>query len=421
MHFVFVETNRPGLAGLEAALRRGFRVSFIKAKNYEELYMSPAARAILDRVHRVLDLEDSSDPSQLEEGLRTLASDTPIDGVTTVIQLHALPVAHVARRLGLPGADPEAIRIARDKIACRYALQRAGVASTEFAPATCAMDVTRFAALHGYPVVVKPATGTAKLLTQLLHDEAAVSDYFAHLAAATATMKPIFRREVESTLLVEKRLVGPMYSVEIGVHNGRFTTFMVSKRKRTDHDEIIELGTSMPCELSASQRDEMSDYVERVLRVLGLDLGIFHVEVILTTEGPRLVEVNPRLMGGNMPDLYALATGDDIYDHLVDIHLGRDPRPCEHANMAATSRTIAGLCDGRVRDDLPPDWLDEFRPLMARCQISVQAGQRIQRVTDNFGTYGFFQVTAGTHEDSVALADSLVRRIAQRLGVELAT
>jgi predicted ATP-grasp superfamily ATP-dependent carboligase len=422
MHLVFVDSNRPGLAGMEAALRRGLRVSFVRCAQFESLYMSPAASVLLSRVHSVLTVEDSTDPDELERCLRKLALQAPIDGVIGIFQAQALPVAELAQRLGLPGARPAAVAAARDKLRCRRLLHEAGVPSTAYREVDNAEQVQRFAQAHGYPVIVKPATGVGKLLTQLLHDGASVENYFGQLAQASANMAPVFQREVAGRMIVEQHLAGPLFSVEIGAHNGRFTTFMVSQRKRTEHDEIVELGTTMPAGLAAEEKAAVCSYVEWVLEVLGLDLGIFHVELILTAQGPRLVEVNPRLMGGNMPELYALATGEDIFDHLIDIHLGHDPQPrVGPGDGVATSRTIAGRCNGRVRADLPADWLDEFRPEMARCNVQVRAGQEVQQVTDNFGTYGFFQVKAPSHAESVARADALVQRIAQRLGVRLAT
>ena len=78
-------------------------------------------------------------------------------------------------------------------------------------------------------------------------------------------------------------------------------------------------------EFVAEQADVVG-YVRGVLDAVGLRYGAAHTEVMLTEDGPRLIEVNARLAGGGLPDTCELATGvnpvqqlvDDLVDPIVD-------------------------------------------------------------------------------------------------------
>src|SRR5206468_1631395 len=93
-------------------------------------------------------------------------------------------------------------------------------------------------------------------------------------------------------------------------------------RYRGNVDEVVELGGFMPARLDPATWRACEDYAVRVCRALGLDLGIFHLEIIVTADGPRLVEANPRMMGGALPLIYERFTGHSIQDHLIAVHLG---------------------------------------------------------------------------------------------------
>jgi hypothetical protein len=59
-------------------------------------------------------------------------------------------------------------------------------------------------------------------------------------------------------------------------------------------------------------------YVRRVLDAVGIRNGCGHAEVMLTAEGPRLVEVGARPAGGGHQLICRLATGDDQIARTVD-------------------------------------------------------------------------------------------------------
>ncbi|UFX80777.1 hypothetical protein KYT91_07135 [Klebsiella pneumoniae] len=52
----------------------------------------------------------------------------------------------------------------------------------------------------------------------------------------------------------------------------------------------------------------------------------FHIEMIYTNSGPAIVEVNGRLGGRTIPVLYELATGNSMFEHLINISQRAEPK-----------------------------------------------------------------------------------------------
>ncbi len=76
--------------------------------------------------------------------------------------------------------------------------------------------------------------------------------------------------------------------------------------------------------VSPEQKDAKTiiNYIKEILTAINFDYGPSHVEVFLTSEGPRLVEVNPRISGasGFHNKMCKLVTGRDQADLLADLY-----------------------------------------------------------------------------------------------------
>ena len=85
------------------------------------------------------------------------------------------------------------------------------------------------------------------------------------------------RPELDGRFLVKEVAVGPLYSVEVA----------------TDGRSRNKLGSTMPTGLSPQGQRELGDYLVQICAALGLNLGIFHAEAILTEDGFRLMGEPP--------------------------------------------------------------------------------------------------------------------------------
>ncbi|MGD3111814.1 ATP-grasp domain-containing protein [Streptomyces sp. YGL11-2] len=191
----------------------------------------------------------------------------------------------VCRKLGLRGTATDGVLTARRKDECRAALEQAGLASARYAPAETEET--------GYPVILKPPSGADRLLSYVVgratEAAACCQGMLTGLDAVPSQWHEQFRRGI----LVEEYLVGTLVSVELGSREGEFFPFAVSGRFRWAEDEVGELGSYIPAHLPEEQAAICVAYAVDVCRAIDLDLGVFHLEIMVTDRGPVLVEGNP--------------------------------------------------------------------------------------------------------------------------------
>jgi biotin carboxylase len=91
------------------------------------------------------------------------------------------------------------------------------------------------------------------------------------------------------------------------------------------HPHFVEVGHDYPAPLSAGVERIITRETTRAAKALGLSWGPAHFELRLTSSGPKIIEVNPRLAGGHIPQLVRLATGVDLIAETIRIVRGGRP------------------------------------------------------------------------------------------------
>jgi len=379
---------------------------------------TPANRATIALADHLMTGVPTTDPDAVTEALGRCHARHAIDVVSTQDEMAVRAVAIASRRLGLRGTAPEGLLTARRKDLCRAALREAGLAHARFALAGDEAGALAAAARIGYPVVLKPPAGTDSLLAFVAHDADQARAACHELLAGLDRVPAGWRAQFSEGILVEELLTGRLLSAEIGVRDGVFFPFCVSGRIRWHEDEVVELGAYMPG-LPELEARRCFVYAAEVCRAIGLDLGIFHLEIMLTGRGPVLVEANPRVMGGAMPAVYRVATGSSIYTALVQILTGAPgvrlpamPGGCTGGHKVAVSRA------GRLSDRATLGFLEDHPSVVkvfGFADFHTGPGQPVRRGQ----TVARFILRAAGNRALVATAGQILRRLERDLGVSL--
>lgn len=416
-HLVFVDSNFAGIEGMARAKALGYQFSAVMSESLILYHMNDATRRVLADADRVLWIDRTTDPAQLGRALRRILAERPIDAVISHLEYCVEALAQVCAELGLRYTNREAVRLARNKHLCRERLRRAEVPSARFAFArTIDEAVAGFRAV-GAPAVVKPASGGDSLLAAVVGDEAGLRRAAAAALDGVAALPPTLHEQFGRGIVIEEKLVGELVSVELGMLDGRPHHYMISSRFRGSADETVEIGGCMPAPLDPATWRACEDYAVRVCRALGLDLGIFHLEMIVTAEGPRLVEANPRLMGGAFPILYERFTGQSIHDHLIALHVGSPlPVPALPPGRVVSSHRLYPDRDGVVAAGARFDWIAEYAPHVVYLDTEqIVPGHAVP----GGETIGRFQLVHDSHERIEELASTILARFESVIGVPL--
>ena len=156
----------------------------------------------------------------------------------------------------------------------------------------------------------------------------------AAIVAKTLALRAGARGAVDpnTALILESVLVGllarpiglaPYVSVETLAVGGRFHHLCVTDRFPLA-PPLLETGMLLPSCLGAAQQAGVATMAEQALRALDFRHGAAHTELMLTSEGPRVIEVNARV-GGAVPFLLPIAAGYDVVTQIGRLALGLAP------------------------------------------------------------------------------------------------
>lgn len=412
-HCLVIDSNFAGIRLLGRLLRRGHRVTFLRPP--DAFFQTDAdALKILSALDRIVDISGSHDTHTVSQIVLDVHAEDPVDAIFCVFERSIEAAAYSAAAINVPFTSVDAVHTARHKNKTREALARAGLPTARCRTVGTFDEVIEYAATTPLPFVIKPISGVFSSLVRVVRSEREVATLAADLKSELSFLSGTIREYIARGFMIEDYLPGTLVSVEIGRRGDQYYDFMVSGRFRAASNEAIELGSFLPARISASEKQACFAYARNVLEAIGLDVGIFHLEMIVTPSGPCLVEANARLMGGMLPFLYDFLTESSIHEALIDIVLG-DPLtlPTVSSRRSVSSFALKTTERGVVSPDFVAQPPDEFRSALARCDFYVQAGQKIDDPT----VLARLQVVVddGRNADDVIIEIS--SHVAKKLGV----
>ncbi|RKT08370.1 ATP-grasp domain-containing protein [Streptomyces sp. 3211.6] len=280
----------------------------------EDLPGSAGSAARLAEVARVLDVTGLS-PAERRSALRALRP----DGITTFSEYRLAATAELAEACGLTFHPPHVAAVLVDKERQRTRLREAGVQSTRCVAVRTAAQVPAALAEVGLPAVVKPRSGAGSVDTCRVDSaEQAVAVAQEFLAGGGAEFV------LEEYLEGDPDAAGPGFgdyvSVE-SVSSGGAVRHVCVTGKLPLAEPFRETGMFQPAALPGPLAEQVLGLTGAALRALGVTDGVTHVEIKLTPDGPRLIEVNGR-MGGYVGALLRRSTRFDLLRAALRAALG---------------------------------------------------------------------------------------------------
>lgn len=327
------------------------------------------------------------------DGVMTLATDMPMRSV-----------AVVAKELGLIGITTETAVKATNKAEMREALQAAGVPVPKFFKVGDRAGYQAAVAQFAVPFVVKPADSSGSRGVYLVKDVADAAD----VERAYQYSLPHSR---SGDVVVEEYMSGPEVSVETLTVNGVCHVIQITDKITTGAPHFVEMGHTQPSSLSDETKERIAQVAKAANRAIGIDNGPSHTEIIVTANGPKIVELGARLGGDCITThLVPLSTGVNMVRSCIQIALGEMPDvTAKHQKVSAIRyfpqragvvKKIEGLEAAARTDGVK--------------QISIVhgVGQTITDVTSSGDRMGFVVVQTDSFADAAATLNKVMETIA---------
>ena len=333
----------------------GFKISGIK----KEIISTIDIPAIIEAAER----------HQID-GIMTLATDMPMRSV-----------AAVAREMNLVGIDEETALKATNKIEMRKALQLGGVPIPKFFKVSNEIEYKEAVKQFTVPFIVKPADSSGSRgifeVVDITNHELVKNAY--------EYCKPYSK---VGDVIVEEYMIGPEVSVETLAVDGVCHVIQITDKLTTGAPHYVEMGHSQPTRLNKKIADKISEVAKAANNAIGIKNGPSHTEIIITSEGPKIVELGARLGGDNITThLVPLSTGVDMVECCIKIAVGEKPDIEKKWNQGSAIRYFkqhAGIVDS-IKG------LEKAKKIEGIKQISIVhgVGEEVTEITSSGSRMGF--------------------------------
>ena len=174
----------------------------------------------------------------------------------------------------------------------------------------------------------------------------------------------------------------------------------VTDKLTTGAPHFVEMGHSQPSRLGEDNVAKIKDLAIRAVKAVGITDGPAHVEIMLTKDGPKMVELGAR-MGGDCitTHLVPLSTGIDMIKATIETSCGITPDIEQKLNKGSAIRYFNTDC-GTIESI---EGVEEARALEGIKEITFvkNVGDKVGTIGSSTDRVGFVIAQADTAEDAV--------------------
>lgn len=247
------------------------------------------------------------------------AKDEKIDGIMTLASdMPMRTVAVVAKELGLVGIDEETALKATNKAVMRQCLRENGVPIPKFYKVSNQKEFESAVKNFQTKFIVKPADNSGSRGVFL------IDNFDRDLMLNAYKYSKEFSRGGD--VVVEEYMEGAEVSVETLSVDGVCNIIQITDKLTTGAPHFVEMGHSQPTKHALSTVEKIKEVATNAVNAIGIKNGPSHTEIMITEEGPKIVEIGARLGGDCITShLVPLSTGVNMVENCILIALGEKP------------------------------------------------------------------------------------------------
>lgn len=238
-------------------------------------------------------------------GIVTIATDMPMQSI-----------AYVSKKLGLPGISQQTALKATDKGEMIKTFKKNNIACPWFFIIKSNKELIKIKKRLEYPCIFKPTDNSGSRGVILVN----------HETEAQLAYEFSKRYSRSGNVIIEEYMTGNEVSVEMLTINGNPYVIAVTDKITTGAPHFVEMGHSQPSRLSEEDTSKIKQLAVNAVKAIELENGPAHVEIMLTREGPKMIELGARLGGDNITThLVPFSTGIDMVKTTIELAVGNIP------------------------------------------------------------------------------------------------
>lgn len=321
------------------------------------------------------------------DGVMTLASDMPVK-----------TVAAVAKELNLVGVSLDTANKTTDKSKMRKALDKANVPIPSYFRVSNIDELREAIKQMPSDFIIKPVDSSGSRGVIKVDNRKDVVNAYEYSK----------KQSRDGVVIVEEYMSGPEISVETIAFNGVIHVIQITDKITTGAPHYVELGHTQPTRLECI--DEIKTVAIEANKALGILNGPSHTEIIVTEEGPKIVEVGARLGGDCITThLVPLSTGVNMVEACINIALGKIPDVTATLNCGSAIRYFHQPI-GKVSNIIGLDNAKQI-PGVQQVNIVHGIGEEVGEIIDSNSRMGFVIAQGKDSYEASQRAESAVKCI----------
>ncbi len=291
---------------------------------------------------------DFADSAGAVQAIVEFAQEHPLVAILSLDDSASELAANASAALGLAHNSPHASEVARDKLLMRQEMSAGGAPCPIFRNFWLQDDPAWIAGQVTYPCVLKPrrlsgSRGVIRANTQ--------AEFIAAFQRLKRMLLSEGLSEQETSFLVEDFIPGFEVALEGLLTNGRLKVLaLFDKPDPLDGPFFEETIYVTPSRLSADMQQSIAESVSLAAASIGLQHGPVHAELRVNEQGPWMLEIAGRSIGGLCSTILEFGSGMCLEELILRHAIGEEVTLLERDNHAAGVMMIpipqAGILKG---------------------------------------------------------------------------
>ena len=267
---------------------------------------------------------DFGDTGQSVATITAFHQEQPLKAILPVDDSGTVLAAAAANALGLPHNAVTAANATRDKLAFRQLVGRPGLNAPRFMEFTTGGDLQRVISEVGFPCVVKPRNLNGSRGVIRANDAQELQAAVNRTASLIRTVQGL-APDTSVSLLIESYIPGREVALEGILDNGRLDVLaLFDKPDPLEGPYFEETIYVTPSRLSRDAQNEISACTAEAARQIGLVTGPVHAELRINDDGPWIVEVAGRSIGGLCSQVLQFGADESLEEIILRQACGLD-------------------------------------------------------------------------------------------------
>jgi biotin carboxylase len=389
------EQKRVLLLMTPATYRAGAFLSAAKKLNLAVVVGLDLPETLSEYWHVPLGL-DFADTEASVQTIVDYAREHPIHAVLGVDDSATELAALANDALGLAQNSPRTAEAARDKLLMRTLMSQGGAPCPVFRPFNLSDDAAEIASQVGYPCVLKP--------TRLSGSRGVIrADTPAEFVAAFQRLKRMLLQEgyaeQETVFLVEDFIPGFEVALEGLLTHGQLQVLaLFDKPDPLDGPFFEETIYVTPSRLPAEMQDAIEKCVSVAAASLGLQEGPVHAELRVNEQGPWMLEIAGRSIGGLCSTVLEFGAGMCLEELILRHAVGEEIPSFEREQNAAGVMMIPIPSAGILKAVHGVEEAEQV-PLITGIEISAKINYPLVPLPEGASYLGFIFARGETAAD----------------------